>query len=115
MKLTKVAPLVWQDETGCAHDMQELLELGYHFIDGEPVMPIPIPVVLASAEDGAKQVRFRCETDEDEVADHGGILVGSLLICGDCGGVWDLEDGDADVVVLEVYEDWVDISDVITG
>lgn len=28
---------VWEDEDGNRYDTQELLEKGYHFIDGEPV------------------------------------------------------------------------------
>lgn len=30
---------VWEDENGNRYDTQELLELGYHFVDGEPVWP----------------------------------------------------------------------------
>ena len=30
---------VWEDENGNRYDTQELLEQGYHFVNGEPVMP----------------------------------------------------------------------------
>jgi hypothetical protein len=34
--------LVWVDENGATYDVDELLELGYHFINGEPVLgPAP--------------------------------------------------------------------------
>ena len=31
------SPFVWEDEDGNRYDEQELLERGYHFINGEPV------------------------------------------------------------------------------
>lgn len=30
---------VWEDDDGNRYDVQELLERGYHFVNGEPVMP----------------------------------------------------------------------------
>ena len=108
---TKIAPLMWKDEDDHTYTVQELLELGYHFIDGEPFLPLSSAIVLSAAEDGAKQVRFRCVTDEDVVPDHDGILVGHYLICGDCGGVWDLNYDFDEVTIFEIYEDWADISE----
>lgn len=32
-------PCVWVDENGNCYDVDELLEMGYHFVNGEPVMP----------------------------------------------------------------------------
>lgn len=41
MKLTKKFFFLpangWEDENGNLYDKQELLEMGYHFINGEPV------------------------------------------------------------------------------
>ena len=31
---------VWADEDGTTYDVEGLLELGYHFINGEPVPPL---------------------------------------------------------------------------
>lgn len=31
------SPYVWEDEYGIPYDEQELLERGYHFVDGEPI------------------------------------------------------------------------------
>lgn len=30
---------IWEDEDGNRYDEQELLEKGYHFVNGEPIMP----------------------------------------------------------------------------
>ena len=30
---------MYRDEDGKEYDAQELLEMGYHFVDGEPVLP----------------------------------------------------------------------------
>lgn len=30
---------VWADESGATYDVEGLLELGYHFVNGEPVRP----------------------------------------------------------------------------
>ena len=111
--LTKIAPLIWRDEDGHVYTMQELLELGYHFVDGEPYLPLSSAAILSTAEDGAKQVRFRCVTDEDEVEDRIGILVSHYLVCGDCGGVWDLTYDSDEVIIFEIYEDWTDISTIL--
>ena len=32
------SPFVWEDENGNRYDEQELLEQGYHFINGKPVL-----------------------------------------------------------------------------
>lgn len=32
------SPFVWEDENGNRYDEQELLERGYHFVNGEPVL-----------------------------------------------------------------------------
>lgn len=32
------SPFVWEDENGNRYDEQELLERGYHFINGKPVL-----------------------------------------------------------------------------
>ena len=42
------SPFVWEDEDGNRYDEQELLEQGYHFVNGEPVKNIP-PEVMAKA------------------------------------------------------------------
>jgi hypothetical protein len=31
---------VWEDENGNRYDMAELLVKGYHFVNGEPVLPL---------------------------------------------------------------------------
>ena len=33
-------PYVWEDEDGFRYDVYELLAQGYHFVDGEPVLPL---------------------------------------------------------------------------
>lgn len=35
---------VWVDENGKQYEMQELLEMGYHFVNGEPVAPLAIEI-----------------------------------------------------------------------
>lgn len=37
---------IWEDEDGNRYDTQELLERGYHFVNGEPMMP-PFSDLLA--------------------------------------------------------------------
>lgn len=34
-------PFSWEDENGNLFDQQELLEKGYHFVNDEPVEPLP--------------------------------------------------------------------------
>ena len=36
---------VWEDDNGSRYDAQELLERGYHFVNGEPVKPPKVGVV----------------------------------------------------------------------
>lgn len=38
-KLIKVSPLLWQDENGHIYSVQELFELGFQFVNGNPVLP----------------------------------------------------------------------------
>lgn len=33
------SPFVWEDEDSNRYDVQELLERGYHFVNGEPIKP----------------------------------------------------------------------------
>ena len=37
--MTKIMVEMWKDEDGRLYDTQELLEMGYHFVNGEPMMP----------------------------------------------------------------------------
>lgn len=59
-----------------------------------------------------QQVRFRCEGDD---AYLGGILVEdgekSFVICGCCGGVFEMDD----IEEIQKYENWVDLSNEIIG
>lgn len=58
-----------------------------------------------------EQVRFRCCIEKDE--EYGGILVDNkYVICGCCGGVFELDDGE--VEILEKLR-WVPISEEILG
>ena len=34
------AYFVWEDEKGIRYDLDELLEQGYHIVNGEPMMPL---------------------------------------------------------------------------
>lgn len=57
-----------------------------------------------------KQVKFRWIDDEDEVS--GGILVDNkYVICGCHGGVFLIND----IVILQIYNDWMDLSECIMG
>lgn len=58
-----------------------------------------------------QQVKFHLEGEEGFL---GGILIDNrYLICGCCGGVYDLTE---DIVMIdEYYDDWSDISDYIYG
>ena len=38
-------PFVWEDENGNRYDVAELLEEGYHFVNGEPVYSLDHAVV----------------------------------------------------------------------
>lgn len=56
-----------------------------------------------------KQVKFRVWPND---APYGGILVDNkFVICGCCGGVFGLDE----IEILVKYENWVSISDEITG
>lgn len=57
---------MWEDENGNCYDVQELLEAGYHFVNGEPVFnPILAPTmkivaeVLKSPPVGMKEIKIR--------------------------------------------------------
>lgn len=39
--MTKIMVEMWKDEDGRLYDTQELLEMGYHFVNDEPMMPPP--------------------------------------------------------------------------
>lgn len=59
----------------------------------------------------AKQIRFR-DIEADTII--GGIqLDNGDVICGCCGGIF--EAGDPDIEIIEVFEDWIDISHEIAG
>ena len=60
-----------------------------------------------------KQVRFRCEGDNTF---FGGILVDDckeapFIICGCCGGIIEMDD----ILEIQEYKNWVNISDEIIG
>lgn len=60
----------------------------------------------------AQQVSF-IEVGTDNPI-FGGILIDDrYIICGECGGVFDLADGDAEII--ERFPAWVDLSDEIIG
>ena len=57
----------------------------------------------------AKQIRFYVSDSDFE---HGGILLDNGdVICGCCGGL--IEDGD--YVILEEYENWINLDEEIIG
>ncbi len=58
----------------------------------------------------AKQVRF---FDKEDGVIHAGILYNDKIICGCCGGVFDADSEDFEI--LEKYEDWVDLTETIIG
>lgn len=63
----------------------------------------------------AKQVLFY---DKDNQESYGGVLIDNrYLVCGCCGGVFDLEDEDdrTSVEIVDNYAEWVNISDEIVG
>lgn len=58
-----------------------------------------------------KQVKFHCIDDDDDKV-YGGILMDNkYVICGCHGGVFNIED----VVILQTYNDWMDLSESIIG
>lgn len=55
-----------------------------------------------------KQVKFK--DNEDNI--FGGILTDDgCVICGECGGLLEPEDFE----IIEIYDFWVDLSDIIIG
>lgn len=67
---------VWEDENGNRYDVQELLEQGYHFVNGEPVFdPALAPTmkivakILKSPPAGMQEISF--PPDFDEMATNG--------------------------------------------
>lgn len=56
----------------------------------------------------AKQVGF---IPEDEELHYGIMVNNEFIICGCCGGVFEINE----VELVEVFETWVDISDEICG
>ena len=61
------------------------------------------------------QVMFIDEYNEFDKLDTanaiGGIAYGSEIICGECGGIIDLED----VLAIYIFGEWVSISEQISG
>lgn len=63
----------------------------------------------------AKQVKFYLLI-EDEPEMMGGILIDNrFLICGCCGGMWDLEYDPYEVCIVKVYDEWMNLSNEIIG
>lgn len=58
----------------------------------------------------AKQVDFY---DDENREYHSGILVNKYIICGCCGGVFEVSELDADKI--SIYDDWTNIEDTICG
>ena len=64
---------VWEDENGNRYDVQELLEKGYHFVNGEPMKP-PAPDFIMETlekvlEHWDEEISF--PPDFDEMATNG--------------------------------------------
>ena len=63
----------------------------------------------------AKQVKFQ----DSEGTIFGGILVDtgneSFIICGCCGGIFPMDEEGEEFKLIQVYEDWVSISEEIAG
>ena len=78
------------------YDIQQLIEDDAYFL---------VPV-QAFAE-------FEKDDDEEKVV-TGGIVYKNEFICGCCGNVFSLKSKHC-IKRLYVYEDWVDVSDQITG
>jgi nitrite reductase/ring-hydroxylating ferredoxin subunit len=56
----------------------------------------------------------QCKFKDEEGNILGGILIDNeYVICGCCGAVFDVNDSDCEVI--EVYRNWVNISDEIMG
>lgn len=60
-----------------------------------------------------RQIKFR-DTNGEGDGTLGGIqLDNGDIICGCCGGVFEADD--PDIEIIEVFDAWVDISDAIVG
>ena len=58
-----------------------------------------------------KQVKF-IDRNEEEDNVYGGILLeDGSIICGCCGGIFEADDAE----IIEEYDTWVDLSEVILG
>lgn len=62
---------VWEDDDGNRYDVQELLEKGYHFINGEPILdPALAPAmeivaeILKSPPVGMQEIKIKKEESE---------------------------------------------------
>ena len=61
----------------------------------------------------AKQIRFY---DTENEVEHGGILLDNGdVICGCCGGLIEADEFESDCVLLEKYEDWINLDEEIIG
>ena len=61
----------------------------------------------------AKQIRFY---DTDNEVEHGGILLDNGdVICGCCGGLIEADEFKDECVLLEEYEDWINLDEEIIG
>lgn len=60
-----------------------------------------------------KQIKFY---DKENDSTHGGILTDDgEIICGCCGGLIEKEDVESDIKILEIYPEWIDLTDAICG
>ena len=79
------------------YDIQQIFKDGGYFLAPHPVQ------AFAEFE----------ENDDGEKVIKGGIAYKNNFICGCCGNVYQFKD--KWIKKLYVYEDWVDVSDQITG
>ncbi len=77
------------------YDIQQLVEDDAYFL-------VPVQAFAEFEED-----------DDGEKVVKGGIVYKNEFICGCCGNVYQFKD--KWIKKLYVYEDWVDVSDQITG
>ena len=80
------------------YDIQQIFKDGGYFLAPHPVQ------AFAEFE----------EDDDGEKVIKGGIVYKNEFICGCCGEVFSLKSKHC-IKRLYVYEDWVDVSDQITG
>lgn len=60
-----------------------------------------------------KQIKFY---DKENDSVHGGILTDDGdIICGCCGGLIEKDDVMSDIVILETYSEWIDLTEAICG